>query len=1542
MLSIAVLTPFSFVIGSLPTTSQVVLAKKVAHPKKRARKSAKKRTHKGRLHSSIPAHFRAGSSKKLTRPFQVATGNNVGKDYASTYLQFHKPKSVSPVGGAKSHWRKFRDKDKKNKFDGYWYDLQSIAPRYYKGWNQSNIYLKNSDRPSIVYRNVAKLYTYKAGKGFVKAPKNVDVKVTVVGYYFATYLVEKAGMLFDTDRIGVSHTGGGKSILEYQFLDSKTHKPVAFNQTPVSFWDIDAGQGIGVFDKRGGMQKRVTYRGSAPWLNNKATGAGKKMVWGDGGNHHKLSKTGLKHHGNTNSHDIQGGLTWVIPKDSTLQVEFSFTNWNGYRSMLNPGNTKLIGNNADVHSISTQGKTTSHNSHRKSSSRSSAVKLHSMKITKSFRGHGPGSFYTLASSIYAPAPTFEAGKDAKKDNYSDPKGWTTNLTGIKFNSKNPSATKFAYRFWFSNRFPASYRTGYSKEQYMAVTKKMRITDNDIDQGLSVDKGQNAVQVYTQDVKNGKMTRISQKRVNAVFKITTTKSNGRTHLNIVARSDIKDSDINKDNYKWIFNHMVSFVLPVTGNSNLKGEFKPVNDKERELKIKNVATILGKRPQPPVVIITGDWPEPSKVGENQGHKDVYRLKDEKLPIDKVAKDDSSWIWSSYDGGTVRAGQYLTYTLHFRMGKLFNNPYSVHRYKSLLLTDKLDKHIEKVSHAYIGFANRSKAYKLSEFKGSGGDTVKIDINNKGKLKDFLTKLNNHLGGDIYIRYMAKLKEEDPQNDNDKVTNEAELKPTLQVANKAKYSGYYTETAKDPVTGESHEVQHYIDPKYVWHNPKLLEKIQKYYGNDYNDDDYEADLQRPGFTITYVGSSKWEDSGIHRTIKTNKVVNPYEKPTPPPTTKQYYDKAKNGEIAAKDSEAGAGLENDDYDDTQLVSDSKASFVVTFSPGTMNQDLGMIPKRLGVYDNIDGNLFKVTGYKVFDPDGNDVTYLADSKSSQTSTHFQWYITNKSKLEKLKYNGKPYRVLINVTVRKITKLTSKNNTAVAQYDVPNVTNVSGSTEDWDFQKVEPGLSKSIIGIHDDTTGQDLDSSQVLKPNDKYTIKYALDGSIGTSKDGFSITDSLPEHTKLNKDSVTVSIDQKTPYNIFENNAESGSAAGLSFSTYDKGPRENGFTITGPGGNKFYGSNVHVEYTATVKPEADWADYYNHTVETEAGPAYGSLFANGSDKAIDGDALGIPNVANLKLDDQTLTTAAPFKMGIQTLKLQQYIVQDDDNWTDFLNPSHYLPHTRNDRSAVTTAMRIRMPNYLKIDSAEFMNEAKSAGFDKGQVHTLRVNNKASHASWDSDKISIPNPDFTKSGFATTSPFVGEWKDGLPASDDCGSDAIAGPETLQDVSGKTFYRFTKWAPKTKYYKDYAQLKNLIAGFKANMHLNAHSISHAGEGASEDATGAPEKYDNTYSLNDVRIHLSNIYRYVTKLDDAKYYKDGRNLNYRVYGEVKGLAVDSDHKTVFGQGKEEQPLKAWISTDPNSYKSVPKDAKELSIKPNKALGQGDLYDTLFLLPFF
>lgn len=1355
--------------SSYPTISEIAFAakKKSSKSKKKTTKTTKKKTKptkKAKKVKQTKMHNKKATdtSSDKFKPFHYHEGGTkqVGSDYGNVYFQFHNAKSARAEGGVKSQWAEVQHYGSPtSKSKVFRYQVKGGTKN-----NPDSIKLPKNKRPSVYYTNVARAYFYPSDKGHTKKSVPVDIRATLVGYNESNPK-DKHYIFIKKKSLGFSHSaamGGVKAVYVFQFYNSKTKKPLNFDTTPLSFWDIDGGQGIGVSQVDGTAVKDITgkgeYGGHFPWIRpaTSSIGRSKEMVFGTYGNHHGWKGQHALDHGNVDPDDVGGGITFMVPSKAGNAIEAQFA---ATPTLKNPNYGMAKGTVGGYNDVNYSAKASKINLSKEKGSYANTTKRSPKHVGTA---NTPGNLFTVNANVQSPPYQikYRSDKQVKQSEPDKPKGWTEKLTlQNEFNPKKPDKTSYYYRVLASTAWPGSFKTyGKTKATAMQVMKQFTMKDREISPGLDIDTSWSKnvsksfpVAFYTQNQADGKMTPIKKSEASAVFKVTKKKvAGGGTSLavSLKKKKGITNKDIKGKNskYKWLFNKNVSMVFKVKGNKQLASQFtKPLGNNKYEADLTNTAQVVqngGTRNTNPtdVLLYITRKDVPAKVTPAKGYKDVYKLQAGKLGDDKNV-NDSDWDWTSYNEGTVMPGQYLTYTLHFNLKKPKNTSDQYIRYTQLHLTDNLDEKIDHINNLYMGTSKRSKKYKIDIDEKPAGHKIDIKLK-EDKYEELFKKLDRE-GGDLWFRYQAVLGGTKP-SDGSEVVNQAQLEPTMKAVKRVHVR------MKKTISDSKGDHTVTISVAHVLRNSKVSDDLNKWFGgNTGNDNEYNEKLN-DHYTPLDDNKAEWGNMNAPKmpTAKTNKVTNPYDEGGPDhDVTKEYHDHlTEEGRkvLLSKLKSEGWNEKKDDseFNSGSVTRDSNGEFTVKFNLGVVNSTVGDHLKGILFEDKVDQSFFSVKGFAITDPSGKDVTDLADFKSGDNSNDVRWQITDKDKLKKLDYEtGGDYTMHIAVKSNMQKKATDKEfaNTALVQYTEPDgPQNIKSNTVKLDSEDDDPDLSKGITKVQewDPDTKQyvDYDSSLPLKANRQYKLHYRIDADLGNKYDlsNFTITDSLPEHTSLDTDSIQIATD-KGQGDGEQDNYDNSLVDDLKTQTYSYGNNEDGFTITG-GGDKFYYTNVHIEYDATVKPEADWSDYYNSSVNTQAGAAPGLIsYNNGLHKVTDVSAIGVPNVVTLTTGDGDAQTAmAPFYVQAQTFKAEQYIVQDDDAWSFNLDPSHYLPHTRNDKTAVTTAVRVRMPNYLKINQVTFQNEAKSAGFDKGESHILRVNNKAARAPWgDPTKLGIPN-------------------------------------------------------------------------------------------------------------------------------------------------------------------------------------------------------------------
>lgn len=523
----------------------------------------------------------------------------------------------------------------------------------------------------------------------------------------------------------------------------------------------------------------------------------------------------------------------------------------------------------------------------------------------------------------------------------------------------------------------------------------------------------------------------------------------------------------------------------------------------------------------------------------------------------------------------------------------------------------------------------------------------------------------------------------------------------------------------------------------------------------------------------------------------------------------------------------------------------------------------------------KTAGSKEIDVD-DDTTYGIDVTNSegtlkQTGNKFTWT----GDTSKMPFKGETYTMVITGTYKsggdKIEASDDDGgydlavkNTAHSKIDgVPSDSN----TVTVPVEKAQPSLDKSIVAIHDDTTNEDItDFTQILKPQDNYSITYRFTSFAGNEFDGksYTLTDKLPDNMKITSiEKPQGSIMTTGGDGTFEKDDSVVANVTTSGTGTDELTIKNSKV-------KSYGL-ISVDVKTSVKGQGDWSNYYNRMVYNNGGED------DANNKATDSSYMQIPNEANETYHDSDSINAhnssgIDFNMGVQTLKVKQYIAQDDSKWTDDLKSSHYLPvsdgKADNSNKAVTTMLVIYAPNYLKNQKVAITTQAdnskvdgsnfNSGGFERGtSAFNLMNNDKAIEYKNDAKKLDFDNLNL---------------KPAIDKANQTTSETVDTKDLAQP--GQTYTYEQKYSPTTKFAKEFAKLDHMHGTFSSKVKFS-------------DTTENNDDYFK--DINKVGIKLSNIYGYTTRMSKGEYSQDGKTVDFKVYGEQIGLAVDNDNKTNF-----------------------------------------------------
>ena len=562
--------------------TQTVFAKKKPPKKKKTKKVKNQKPHK--------FHPFSGHTPSGWGNFKVATGgtSQVGDDYASTYIIFNNSASDTiPEGGRASAWGRLKSDGDNNTGKNYFYnfhDDSSVRAHASRG-NSSNIRI--SDHPSVVYKNMARVYKQNKDHELTEKPVNVDMRVTVIGFYPTRWNAsnqKNTSVVFRGNQPAIKSAATGKLVLSYQFLKHNTNSPIQFDHTPISAWDIDAGQSLGMYDAGGHPYWNVvtaTKNHTIPKglklaqqgrLGASTMLAGVPRVFHKGANKIPASQ------GNVTEYDDYAGLTWIIKNGNSFQIAFEF-NLTKYamrgKEDLWIGNYGTNGQNSGIQSSSTGSHVVRHPAYKKLPG-----------ITK----HNGLEYYFKLNSNYSPGsdtpngggPSYNMDKTVKENDGGISSGYQKSLKLSKpFNKQAPQNTHWFYRMRINSTYPKVVGSDQKKKAF-EVLKNFGFQDKSIDKGLDFNNKwtgdlYNGVAVYTQDTKDDKFKRISSEKVKKTFVITRKKNkNGTTSLTAKLRKPVLDTMLSSKSHKdydWLFNHVINFVFKVQGNNELWQEFEP---------------------------------------------------------------------------------------------------------------------------------------------------------------------------------------------------------------------------------------------------------------------------------------------------------------------------------------------------------------------------------------------------------------------------------------------------------------------------------------------------------------------------------------------------------------------------------------------------------------------------------------------------------------------------------------------------------------------------------------------------------------------------------------------------------------------------------------------------------------------------------------------------------------------------------------------------------------------------------------------------------
>ena len=1402
---------------------------------------------------------------------------------------------------------------------GTFYDITShkstpvdFRLTYLGGNNQAN----NITKKGLDHSNWNKKgsWTWKNGKKMALNPVQGD------GRYLA----------FSSRSLGVFDLGRGTDVFKLDIINHKTGQPLAYNG-PISFWDIDVGQGLKVSKSNAYLYASAKKQGNdvGPTMVKESKSgpfAGfVKGIWTE----QNKDKDQFSRQGTVANDDPRGAFTAVTSGSSSYTLTFDRYGNGDYKTKPTPSpKTKPFTSVPKV----TNSRAKSGDFYGNWFGIGSNTNIAQGKID-----HGSANSGKMVSSTIKP-------DDLKKGAKWNSKKWSEKLT---------KPVKAGDTFYYAiqttvNWGTAAYSTGdgtFAKGKNVVAT----LSQKDIVPWFKAKKGkysiiknlgfEDVVDKRLTVVKSGIKVLASTTTGSQMYDLTndftpkfTKAKNGGTDVIYALKTNSDAAKAGTEVAKSIRNKFVRLVIPVKVNkektafnltadqaSKVESSHKDPKNAVSVKTVKNAdgstttTTTINKEEHssssktenistsykgagmekmatiPNVAIITqndqnlrskttwartvpgegGPHPQPlPKVTNTQGAKSVY------------VQEPGTNTWQiddehNYDQGDILPNQWLTYQLQFKLpspeAKIGRKP--------------ADNEISKRDHdEYVGdnvdgtpnIHHVSYNGKSSISKIVITDTLDRNLDSSSIRKgDNLVK--PYLGVGTSTGSLQKVTDGVSISGN-------QLKITIDK-NSPLYSKFKSGDSslyvRFRIRAKNNDAQE--NRKIPVNNSASLETkvTQKVSSRETGSDGYD--------------SGKQKEPSNHGTMKakTNKVTNyltPPQAPSHPTKDVSYTGKAGDAQV------------------TTLNPNDEVVYTITQDLGTRGVDIGSQYNNIELHDTVDSHL-KVESVDVQSPikgdkqvNGNDVKWIAD----------------KSALEKYVANGGTIVMTIKAkypphTMKSTTTAADNTEHTTIGVDSNNYPNLESNTVSFGLPAMPSSNAKTLVGVYDMTTGQSQDPQSVLDPRDDYRLTYEITGEIGNADNsGFSVTDPMPENTELELSSIGAS-DSK----------------GLSVST--SGSDKHTLRAQVSGGKDVMGSKVVIQYSVKVNHESDWSDYYSGKGNKSDAMGGQMIYNNETDTVDQNSYLRIPNTATIKYGDHTDERTDYFNMGVQLFDTQQVIIQDDDrNWDTNLEKSHYVDHTRNDKTAVTTAIMVQVPNYLKISTLNVSNTFKEPRFAKGETHMLRANNALVH-----DKSLLQNPDFTKADFATASPYIGEQKfDGNE------------PVDKQKMSGKTYWSFTKWSPETRFFKDYAKLKNMRDSFTGQVNFAGHSAGsrHADFSDSDLHVGGDEQVNYTGSQaaipNEVGIHLSNIYAYYDMIDrgtfgtgiedqndpklDYNKFDDGKKMDYTLYGEVKGLAVDPTEKTNFDSEKGGQPISAWLKT--NGY-----DAGKKTLQLKNGLGQGE-----------
>lgn len=1486
-----------------------------------------------KLRNSDPAKAYAGGAGN---PY-LGTNTRIGsKDHPiDGYLTFNDMTGKGqPFGDSANRWRKDGKHILYNR--GSQKDTRKL-------WNSSyehNIpdYKRGAGKIGMFYPNAGYYHPYNDGPATA-----VSFRITYMGgnngitsegkdgrHWNHTDLSMADGtyIAFSQNSLGVWDLGRGTDFFKFQILDAKTGKELKSYKGPLSFWDIDVGQGVLVDSSKYDI-KYSNLKSS----NSKNADAGPSMInkftlKSNSDNKSKLhsnlrnviqgiwtsqnrDRDQWGRDGTVDNDDTRGAFTSLLEKPSTI-VRFSrygtdISKGLASSSQFKPGKVHATKSLKTIKKDPNQyGYWFSIGSNIKPSNWGDNWDKDTKKYvsTESNKGHWHTKQLTVDSkkTFWYAIQTRVRWKSAYFNNVSrrKPLGTFKGQSGMVmaldgYTWKN---TKAGYK-------PATKKRGAVMGDYTAISQ-LRFADYAVDPGLDVVGGAKGIKVWARTNKTSRNYMDITK--NFAIKVSKGTAHKGAKVDVVLDPTKKAALKSAGGKDTIFNRTIDVVIPVKANKYLKFTKRDKKTGKLCAFVKNNAMVTKdstyKVPWVKTKIEQGSTHNnvPAPPTNTRGQKMVFRQEPGSTKFEPMTSK------YNYDGakdptgttGQVFPGQTLRYRLAFKIPGLIQNDTLKQRYGQINITDTIDtQHLDMrtIKNVKIG-TNPSNMHKYPFIRSA--HALKLAFNRKSdRGKEILKNLKKQ-DNILYVYYDISVNNKDVTKPT-KVVNSAQINFTSQ------YRKFETWTEYENSATDSGYDDYYTDdddmgtPIFDSSDDDSVSE-----GKSVTRSEWHAYNQAKSFDKTNP-STDW--AGKHRAnAKTNQTMNwliPESEP---------------GRPDKKASWINADGKVDKNHDTSVLNHGEyMMYTITQPLNTLNADIGSKYKQVVLEDHIDKHL-KVVSVQVISKDDGDVT--SRGSLSKANNDVKW-TASPSYLKKMTLNGGSLTMKIKVKYNRqqIKTTTIVNNTAENHFGSVdhNYPNLASNQVQTTLEGTPASMSKGIDSVTDERTNETGDSETIMKPNDPYTVRYHISVDTGNSysMSGFTIRDRMPENVTVKKNpNIHVNA-------IFHDGYGKYRTADVTNDFKNQSSKNNFILGLMNGSSKYYFTTLDITFDTHVAPESDWSDFYNAKGKGSSLPGQ-VVNSDGNLNVDDNSYLKIPNTAYAQFGDDTEQGSGYFNMGAQTMHLKQVIVQDDDNWVKKLDPSHYVDHVRNDRTGVTTAVMLQMPNYMKLDKTKFDTSFIDPRFDKGETHILRVNSDVVH-----DPSKLINPDFTKNGFATTSPYLG----------------VFPTDNLQKASGKTYYAFTKWAPMTKYYRDYARLKNMTANFKATFHLDAHSQGerHDQNDESNAQFTGKEVINHTYDnkqddLNNVAIHLPNIYAYYDMIDRGTYgtgvtdnpnpkvdynkFDDGSKMDYTLYGEVKGLAVDPSQVTDFS--KEGQPITAWL-------KSSTYDAGKHTLKLKDGLKTGE-----------